>query len=203
MLAIFAITFPILVLVAFFLTLWLNNSVLYPPSEFTSTTSVHDFVDAMDRNNKRNRKVQESAYAYALERLEAYLERLDATTERQRKEIVDLVSIAARPDTITVDVSTFDGVPPVTEVPVDKSTNVSELLDAVYFAMAGKVANFSYNKTWILRDGRTGRRYDDIGTFYAREHLETDRDYRRLSDVGIGPNASLCVEKLRGQAVRT
>lgn len=198
MLAIFAVAFPFLVSLAFFLTLWNNNKVLYAPGEFTSDTTVQDYVEAMNRNNRRSVSIVEAALQSALTRLETQLEVLGATAH-QRGEILASVSTAARAVMITVNVSVFNTErtePPVVEVPVDESTTVTELLDAVYFAIWGKVEGFSYGKTWLLRDEFTGRRFDKIGTLYARRYLKTDRDYRQLSEVDIEPASPLAVFKL-------
>ncbi|MFE5501260.1 hypothetical protein ACFQ73_01750 [Amycolatopsis japonica] len=195
MLAIFAVAFPVLVSSVFFILLWRNNKVLYAPREFADGTTVHDFVDAMSGNTRRSASIVESTFQSLTTRLEAHLEAL-GTTEAQRTEIIDWVGNAARSAVVTVHLSVFSQDPRSMQVPIDESTTVTELLDAVYFAIFDKVSNFSYSKTWLLRDTTTGHLFDHIGRPYARRHLGTDRDFRLLAEVGIEPGSTLSAVRL-------
>lgn len=190
MLAIFAVAFPTAVSTAFFVTLWRNNKVLYAPGDFTQDTPVHDFVEAMNRTNRRSIDIVESALHEGLTSLEHQLQALGASAA-QREQILESVSSAARRAIINVDITAFDQQRRSVDVPVDERATVTELLDTAFIPIAHKVPEYSYGKTWLLRDIETGKTLSAMGTIYARKHLGTDRDYRTLSEVGIEPGSRL------------
>jgi len=189
MLAIFAVMFPTLVTTVFFLILWHNNKILYAPREFSDSTTVSEYADAMNRSTRRNVNIVESALVKSLAGIEEKLDAIGASA-KQRQEIAEYVTAAARSTVVTVDLAAFSEDASF-EVPVDGRTSVAELLDAVYFGLRGKVGNLSYNRTWLLRDEKTGRSYDDIGTHWARIALRTERDFRPVREVGIAGGAQL------------
>jgi hypothetical protein len=74
-------------------------------------------------------------------------------------------------------------------VPVTDDTILTDLLDNIYFAISVHVDNLSYNWTWLLEDIETGRRYDEIGTHWARRNVDGGRGRRHLAEAGIRPGA--------------
>jgi DNA-binding CsgD family transcriptional regulator len=192
LLAIFAVVFPTLVAAVFFYILWHDNKVLYAPRDFAEGTTVTEYAEAMSRTARRSVNIVESALRGERNRLAAQLTKL-GVTEAERDEILASVGDAARRTVITVDISVFEPGATTIDIPVDENSAVAELLDAVYFAISDRVSSYSYRRTWLLRDEATGQLYDEIGTYYARRHLQADRDFRLLTEVGIGPGASLTV----------
>lgn len=191
MLALFAVLFPTLIAVAFFLILWFKNKVLYAPGDFTKDTRAGDFADAMDRVNRNSAAAIESTLNALATKLDMSLA-TGGATPGQRDEIRDLVRTAARESVVTVDLSAFYRERHTMEVPFTENTTVTDLLDAVYFTIYGLVENYSYGKTWLLR-GANARLLDNIGRPYARRYLGTERDFRLLSEVGIEPGSTLTI----------
>jgi hypothetical protein len=199
LLAIFAVVFPTLVAAAFFYILWYDNKILYAPQDFAEGTTVTEYAEAMSRTARRSVNIVESALRGEFDRLGAQLAKLGAT-DAQRNEILASVGAAARRTVVTVDISMFAPWPGSIDIPIDAASTVTELLDAVYFAISDRVENFSYRRTWLLRNDDTGHLYDRIGAHHARLHLRTNRDYRLLTEVGIEPGARLTVVPMGRQA---
>lgn len=199
LLAIFAVVFPTLVAAVFFYILWYDNKILYAPRDFAEGTTVTEYAQAMGRTARRTVNIMvESALRSERERINEQLVKLGAT-EAQRDEVLPSVNHAPRAKFITVNFSTFAHKTSTMDFPIHETSTVTDLLDTVYFAMPESVETFSYLRTWVLQDDATGQLYDKIGTFYARRHLGTDRDFRLLKDVDIRPGASVTAVPLTGQ----
>jgi hypothetical protein len=202
LLATFAVAFPSAVAAAFFVILWKKPFILYAPRDFPGQTSIKDFRVATEypatvsSASDRSLANVEAAIQTAFETV--LIPRLDAWQgEGNRRSLVDEAVAAARRDyrdrAIEVDLSgIYRGLAhyPLI-VPVTDDTTVTDLLDNIYFAISAFVDNFSYNRTWILEDDETGRRYDKIGMLWARDRGDSGRDRRRLAEAGIRPGAHL------------
>jgi hypothetical protein len=172
----------------FFLILWHNNKILYAPREFADGTTVREYSEAMSRTTRRSLDIVDSALTEAVSTLTEKLEALGATSV-QRDEIVASVSSAARRTVLRVDLTALDTRP--LDFPLDERTTVDELLDSVYFSASSQIRPYTYNTSWVLRDVQTGRWFHDIGTHWARTHLNARRDDRALDQVGIEPGSQL------------
>ncbi|MGH3299249.1 MAG: hypothetical protein ACRDP7_46410, partial [Trebonia sp.] len=76
------------------------------------------------------------------------------------------------------------------KIPVASDTQVSQLLNEIWFELRGAVEPYTYGKTWMLTDRVTGKAYIDIGRSWARIH-GIPEDSRLISEVGIKPGSLL------------
>lgn len=196
LLAIFSVAFPSAVAAAFFLILWKRPLVLYGPGDYPDRPGIKDFSGALSSVTDRSLQNVDSAIRSAFDQvITPQLTTLG--DDERRKSVIDKAVETARRDfrrnAIEVDISAIH--PSLAEspliFPVTDSTTVSDLLDAVYYSIAGFVDTFTYNYRWILEDPRTGRQYRDIGTRWAQTRLGGGRDTRRLSEVGLRPGLRL------------
>jgi hypothetical protein len=184
MLAIFAVAFPTLVAVVFFLILWHNNKVLYAPREFADGTTVKEFADAMARRTRREVGIVESAIRASSESLAVQLTELGAD-KATRDELIENVVTAARRTTVLVELDRITEPGDTLSIPVDETTTVQDLLDTVYFSISDKVDPYTYGSRWMLINTESGQTLDAIGPIAKLDA----RMYRRwsvpLADVGI------------------
>lgn len=64
---------------------------------------------------------------------------------------------------------------------------VSDFLDELYGHVADAVPQSTFGRAWALRDITSGAEIKDMGRTWAKKHLGTSADNRRLEDVGIKP----------------
>jgi hypothetical protein len=195
--AVFAVVFPIGVIVVFITILWKRPELWYSPADFSRDTPVQAFVDAMNSRRNRERAAIDESLRVAVQEEVTRLAPSAGGDERVADRIVTATKreLANRSVTIEIDRITEDPTTPPLEFVVDDGTTVSDLLDFVYFGIAVFVRQFTYGQSWILRDRRTGQTYDEIGTRYIRTRGR-NRDRRRLTEVGIKPGADLIAERL-------
>lgn len=202
LLAVFAVVFPSAVATTFFMILWKRPYLLYAPRDYPDQPSLKDYRAQMEYTatvssaSDRSLANVEAAIRTAFETV--LIPQLDAWQGGgNRESVVDEAVAAARRDyrdrTIEVDLAAIHGslahYPLV--VPVTDDTTVTDLLDNIYFAIASYVDNFSYNRTWLVEDVATGRRYDEVGMYWARSNGGSGRDCRRIHEAGIRPGARL------------
>lgn len=201
-LAVFAVTFPVLVSGAFFATLWRKPEVLYAPGDFPTHVSVGTYVDGMRRGSRGQVELLEEVLRDTLESvLPSFLS--SAATPAQVTQLVSEAvaraheGIASR--VLTVDLSSVD--PSVADFqmqfPLFDEATVADFLDRVWVMLRDYVQPFTYGTRWILVDRRAGRTFADIGTRWAKVNLGLDEDCRLLKDVGIHANLDLAARILR------
>ena len=195
MLATFSVLFPLLVSAAFFYTLWRRPAILYAPRDYGGETTVADYVRALSTYTRNSVDIVTTALEASIDSSGATARRL-GIEEGEVRAIVETMVAAARESVLHVDLGVFDRGHGSFSIPVDHSTTVTELLDGIWFAISSSVPAFSYGKSWILQDERTGRVLGDIGKRHAQRELGTVRDERRLAEAGITSTSRLHVLRL-------
>ncbi|SFP41915.1 hypothetical protein K8Z49_38260 [Actinomadura madurae] len=214
LLAVFAVLFPSGVAGAFFRILWQKPWVLYAPGDYEDEGIFkdlqqhgHEYAATVSSATDRSLENLEAAMRSAFEKVidpalviaaapGAGQSGIRGTGDAGRSVVDEAIETARehfQQRVIEVDLSAIHsslaGFPLI--FPVTDSTTVTDLLDNLYFAIAAYVRSFSYNKSWVLEDVRTGRTYTDIGAAWARRTLNETRDWRRLSEAGIEPGSRM------------
>lgn len=189
--ALFATAFPVGVFSFFAVMLWKRPVNLYPPSEYTSPTSVEQFVGAIEGARNRGivfaqavaEAVVEGTRAESSEAPDAIRARMAETVER----VIDSASVTVERHLILPEAE------PV-QLSVTPETAIDTFLDSIYFLLAPAVKPFTYTKSWILMN-ENQELLGEMGTAWAKEH-GIERDTRPLCDVGIMPGMRLSVLSL-------
>jgi hypothetical protein len=192
--AIFAVSFPVLVLVIFVGMLLLYPANLYSPSQYTAQTTVETYARTLRRERRDNALVLKHAVSEAVSQGSAGIELpLGASPSRDalRDQVAEIFEHVMSESSVTVDPSPLlEGADPI-QVPVTSNTTVAELLDSIYFSISPAVEPFTYNKSWVLADTNLAP-LNDIGTLWARAR-GSSRDDRTLKEAGIAPASELVV----------
>ncbi|RLU81128.1 hypothetical protein CTZ27_33355 [Streptomyces griseocarneus] len=196
LLAIFSVTFPILVSGAFFGILWKKPEVLYAPGDFPEHLSPGTFRDGIRGGPSVDTEVLESVVRRTLESVlpTALAGRVN---EAEVPNVVNQAFISAQRDIasrmLRIDTSAVHrDLQGAVNYPVDDSTTVSELLNWLWRQLTPFIRPYTYGSEWVLRDRLTGRAFDG-GTGWARSHGR-GRDERLLTESGITPGMDLAVE---------
>jgi hypothetical protein len=105
------------------------------------------------------------------------------------QDLIDDVQRRIDESIVTIELSKVaPGLAPL-QVPAAPDTTVTSLLNSVYFAIAGVVKPYTYNRDWVLID-QDGLRLKEMGTQWARAH-GVDEDRRTLGEAGINPGSRL------------
>ncbi len=170
MFATFAISFPVLIAVAFFSVLWMRAYVLYPPKEFGKEVDVRQYVEAMRHQAIGNNEIHDlvkktisetlasqsaqSAILHVAEKSEPSSEALMKAAEALSVEAVDRLQRSV----VTVDISEFANGTLTTQLvfPFQPDEEAFTLLSAVYYQISDFVRPFTYGKSWVLQDVDSG-----------------------------------------------
>ncbi len=76
------------------------------------------------------------------------------------------------------------------QVPYERFDSVIDFLNDVYFSLSPNVPPYTYGETWILRDLKTRKLFNEIGQLWAEKHGMA-QDSRNLKNVGIVPGMTL------------
>ncbi|MEU1824029.1 hypothetical protein ABZ502_16575 [Streptomyces abikoensis] len=197
-LALFAVTFPVLVSAAFFAILWKKPEVLYAPGDFPEHVPVMAYVDGMRRGSAVNTELLESVVQDTLQTvLPSFLS--NTATPAQVTEMVEQAVASAHEGLarrmLTIDLSlthpTFQDFR--AEFPLAETATVRDLLDGIWHILRHHVKPFTYGSQWILMDRKNGRVFNRIGTQWANEHLGLSSDTRSLKEVEIHATMDLAV----------
>lgn len=196
--AIFAVTFPFVVLTVFVWLLLKHPGNLYSPSQYTNQTTIETYVTALSRQNRANSIVYTRAIGEAIARATEGDALAGAhTPEAWRAQIAETIDLGVKSSSIIIDRSAFfrgaDGAEPL-QIPVTEESSVGELLDSTFFAIAPAVEPYHYAKTWILVDEH-GAPLEKVGTKWVYRDAYS-RDERLLSEVGLGPGSKLILRRL-------
>ncbi|MFI2207931.1 hypothetical protein ACH47Z_46405 [Streptomyces sp. NPDC020192] len=203
LLAVFAVSFPILVSTVFFLILWQRPEVLYAPGDFPEHVPISAYVDGMRRRsvpdpdtiqavvNDMLRAVLPAALESSSDASDV-LEEAMATAEQTLAERI-----------LTVDISPITGAPrDVFRCTVFSTQTVSGFLDALWAdALDRFVPPFRYGRDWVLVDQQSNKQLRDLGSNWSRRN-GTESDERLLSGVGITPASRLVTVRLNSSARR-
>lgn len=197
LLAVFAVSFPVLVSTVFFIILWQRPEVLYAPGDFPEHVPINTYVDGMRRRSVHD---PETIQAVVNDTLRAVL----PTALANPSEISDVLeeamataeqTLAER--TLTVDISPITGAPgDVFRCTLFSTQTVSDFLDALWAdALHGFVPPLRYGRDWVLIDQRSNQQLRGLGSEWARGN-STESDERPLSDAGITPASQLVAVRL-------
>ncbi|MFJ9901674.1 hypothetical protein ACIRVK_02005 [Streptomyces sp. NPDC101152] len=187
----FAVLFITAIALGFFHILKSNPLILVPPESYTQYATLNDLADAMHKYSAYSQTTLSQATRISAEagaRLAWSQEspvrhsELENVVERAVKLTEDKVAQSS----ITVDISQIAPEEDVATVllPVDEETEVSTFLNQLYVQVSPHVRPFTYGERWILKDAN-GKQLQDMGALWAREHMGTPFDPRRLSEFGV------------------
>lgn len=191
-LAIFAVSFPLIVFAIFVWLLLKHTLKLYAPHQYTSDTSIQTFASVVAQQQIASQAVLGQAVSEALVTAVASDSSSGdgASVQAVRQHVADAFSEAVRAGSITVIRSVFDGAEPI-QIPTTADTTVQDLLNAIYFALVPSVGPYTYAIDWILVTPEH-KPLLNIGSGWAREQ-GLPGDVRPLSDVGLRPGMTLTV----------
>lgn len=202
---VFSVSFPVIVALGLFILLWKKPEVLYAPGDYSAETPISDYVDAVRgtsiaRNAETQNAALKSIVTSAVEAtIRTYSTSDSAVAPEEAREAAEMLAVAEiKKNTIHVTMPIVDAFELAQiAVPADSDTTLAAFLDRVYFALQGIVPPFTYGDRWILIDSH-GTVLGDIGTRYARTRLDSRRDDRPLSTVGLTPGDTIRVKLLTG-----
>lgn len=171
-LTIFAVTFPLIVLMVFVWLLVRHPANLYAPTEYTIDTSVEVFAAALDRRQRAFEVVLADAVPDALLSAGGATQPLQA-----RMPLASALDEALSERGVTILVDEFIPERPA-RIPVTERTTVQDLLDQAYFSLEPTVDAFTYGRSWVLAREDGERMVDLISG-------RSGADARLLSEVGI------------------
>jgi len=202
-LAMFAVTFPVLVSGAFFSILWKKPEVLYAPGDFPEHVSVTAYVDGMRHGSVANTELLKAVVRDTLEDvIPAALSH--TVTPAQVTQLLDQVVASAQEGIanrmLSVDLRAVhtDFQDFWAQFPLAEGATVATFLDRLWANMRDHVQPFTYGTQWVLIDRKSSRIFHDIGTRWAQSHVGRSEDDRPLKDIGIHTGMDLAVLLLRG-----
>lgn len=197
LLAVFAVSFPVLVSTVFFFILWQRPEVLYAPGDFPEHVPISTYVDGMRRRSVRDPEIVQAVVNDTLRAVLPAALDSDANADDVLEEAMATAEQTLAERTLTVDVSPVTGVPgDVFHCTVFSTQTVSDFLDALWVhALQGSVPPLRYGRDWVLVDEQSNKRLSHLGSNWARRN-STDRDDRLLSGVGITPASQLVAVRL-------
>jgi hypothetical protein len=189
--AIFAVSFPILVLVAFVCLLLFRPLNLYAPAQYTEHTSIREYAEGISRQDRNANVVYKQALTEAvIAGVVAQHPSPDDLAAQQtvRNLVAQRFEDVVDQNSVTLDRSLLlDRAEPV-QIPVTPETTVDELLDSVWFNISESVEPYTYNKSWILADNSLSP-LQAIGTSWAKRQ-GWPGDVRTLEEAGITPGST-------------
>jgi hypothetical protein len=191
--AIFAVSFPVVVLTCFAWLLVAHTPKLYPPDQYSNDISPERFAAGVRTGiSKDNFDFLGHVMLEALVDSNSIGGSGERTADEAKSNLIERFEASARERAITVDLSAIAKGAPEFLFPADDVSTVSDLLNNIYFALAPNVGPFEYLSSWVLRR-EDGEILDQVRS--GREALEVDM--RTLTDVGIEPGERLVVEPLK------
>jgi hypothetical protein len=187
----FAVSYPVLVTVCFFLVLWNRPQVLYAPRDFPAEVSPAAFTEAINSRRERVRT------------LELEVARRDAVTattleEAGATDLVERVREAQQESEVHIELADGNQLRQMSFT-ADANTTAQEFLNFIYFGIDDLVPPYSYGSTWQLRNEDSGTVYHGMGMkSKGGEDIAADR--RTLAEVGIHPGMKLRVQLLKGSS---
>jgi hypothetical protein len=179
MFAIVCVLLPVGIAAAVFVFLWKRPLVLYGARE----AHLDAYMRAISMH-RRALSTQADGYATGIE------EAVAVAVAAGRADVAQLVERAvstagrvADARSVAVDISAFRPDAPPVRFFADQASEVSELLDFVYFSLAPVVRPWTYGEQWLLRKA-DGTMLVNLGSSWARGERR-DRDDRALHTLGV------------------
>ena len=187
--AIFAVTFPVVVLALFVWLLLRHPANLYSPGQYTAETTIETYVRALGRESRdAASQLRQTLSAVAAAALSE-----PTGSDARSVAVTGILEDLTERSIVTVDRSVLLPGSPPAEVPVTTHTTVDELLDSIYFHLADVVPPRTYGQEWVLADEQMTQ-LTEIGRTWAEEH-GMRRDVRPIVEVGIQPGARIVAVK--------
>lgn len=190
MFAIFCVVLPVAVGVAFFVLLWTRPNLLYGPGDFADGAHLDMYMRLLGMHN-RALSTQAEGYETGIEEAVTTAEAAGKRADVGQfvEHVVSTADRVANARSITIDVSGFQPEVPPVRFFANEASEVSELLDFVYFSLAPAVRPWTYAEQWLLRkaDGTT---LTNLGSSWARGERHR-RDDRALDTLGLVPGDHL------------
>lgn len=180
---VFAVVFPIAVLITFIWLLLKHPGNLYSPWQYTQQTSVEGYVAALSRESRT------AAHVYSQAIGEAIASAAPDSGAATSGQIALAFERRVQASSVTIGRDLLlDGAEPI-QIPVTPETTLDELLDSVFLAIRPAVAPFTYGEAWVLAT-EPGALLTEMGTKWAKAKGRP-RDERALAEVGISPGSKL------------
>jgi hypothetical protein len=180
--AVFAVGFPIVVLIVFLWMLLEHPVNLYSPAQYTSATP----IDAYARATRRARLDAQIVFR------QAAVDAIADVTEGEGAifQVVERFDQIVEANTLTVDRSFVMSDADSAQIPVTANTTINTLLDLIYFSISDVVEPRTYGKGWLLTDADGVPL--DIGRPWAQRRGQ-DLDPRTIGEAGIPLGSTLFV----------
>ncbi|MVU81035.1 hypothetical protein GPX89_27780 [Nocardia sp. ET3-3] len=183
--AIFCVTFPSGVAIAFFITLRDRPQVFYAPGDFLNEgPDVQHYIETMSKS--LNRVDIEKVITVGISRgLEETPELGEVSKIKVLNQAIESAKDEYTRQHITVRIPFVDRQNEPVELLFLAESPVSEVLDNIYFALQSTVAPYTYGDQWILRNVESGEVLKDAKIQSAMDNPSKSYDYRPLSEAGI------------------
>jgi len=190
--AIFAVAFPMAVLVVFIWMLLKHPVNLYSPGQFTTQTSIEVFAQTLARAAQDRAAVIQSAVVEGVAEAVQAGSTGGAGVESMQEQVVEGIQRRIDESSVTVDIAEIVEDARPLQIPVTPQTRVDSLLNTVYFALAPHVRPFKYGESWVLADEKDMKPLTNMGTKWAKRRGR-ENDSRHLDEVGIHQGTRLVV----------
>jgi hypothetical protein len=208
-LTVFAIFFPILIAIGFFLLLWKKPHHLYAPAEYSGQVGVREYIEAITRQqsideDKLYETIHDSVHSnltspeMVAEITNLVTKKSSQYIEREITSILDniankTIDLIREESFITVDPSPMIADKEITwKMNYSKYPHVSAFLDEVFFRITDLInlPTYNYGQLWVLRDKATGKIFSQLGSNWPPAK-GVNLDVRRLQEVGLMPGMEL------------
>ena len=201
-LTVFAIVFPLLVAIGFFLLLIYRPSSIYGPQDYRSDAAFLKGIEG-DRKAragllKLDKDIQDRIDKFLTS--EKFIKKLSSLQSSELKKTLqataqDISSEIREDKFFTVSLSPLSPDLGDLTLPVDGFANFNDLTDEVYYALNGSVEPYTYGSFWMLRDQETGDIFKHARMIYDIGPGKPVEDRRTLDEVGI--RAGMVLEAIR------
>ncbi len=197
-LTIFAIVFPLLVAIGFFILLWSRPEHLYAPKDYESDKS---FLKGIE-SSRASRESLVDLETVMQEKLNTVLtsdEFIKRLSNLQGEQLKDVLKATATNITNEVRETKFFTVAlsPISPglkdlvLPIDGFTDFNDLTNEIYFALNGAIEPYTYGKSWVIKEKVTGKIFKHVKMITNATEERFMADYRTLDEIGIKAGMSL------------
>lgn len=206
----FALVFPILVAIIFFIFLWFKPQNLYAPKDFQTDEA---FIEVMKEQRESQKEIRkndldriEDDFENMLKiNIESFKEKSYENLDEKGKKLIDTI-INSMNDTLLsqfkkssffkVDLSLITNKDnDILSYPSITFINFQSLLDELFYFLEPYFPPYSYGSKWVLRDKKSGQKIENIRMIKKLQPGTSLRDSRSLNEAGVYPNIELEVIK--------